>query len=270
MSGKKTISNSGSAGVSISDQDPPEKRPRKRKNRRSGASVRDDKKRKTRLAAPEKRSWSGGKSKKKDVKAPRRTEHKPKNVGGPNLSAPFTAAVNVGSISAAEHHRALEAERAEVDSQRYFMTCLLQEKLASMISAFSAGFEAGRALVADQATGNVARDWQIEELQKELATARKAAVINNRQIKSDGKQIAELQAQLEESRDAVVLDKLERVRLRQRASKLVDYIVLAGEMMESIEKAGQWRKHFANFEPDLRARFVKLYEHCMDDCFWYF
>ena len=162
------------------------------------------------------------------------------------MSAPLTTTVNVGSVSLAEHHRALEAERAEVDSLRGLTAGFLQTHLASMISAFSAGFEAGRASVADQATGNVARDWQIKEMQRELATARKAAVINNRQIKSDGKQIAELQAQLEESRDAVVLDKLERVRLRQRASKLVDYIVLAGEMMESIEKAGQWRKHFAN------------------------
>ena len=203
-----------------------------------------------------------------DDKAPRRTKNT-KKVGGPNLSAPLTTTVNVGSVSLAEHHRALEAERAEVDSLRGLTAGFLQTHLASMISAFSAGFEAGRASVADQATGNVAHDWRIKEMQRELATARKAAVINNRQIKSDGKQIAELQAQLEESRDAVVLDKLERVRLRQRASKLVDYIVLAGEMMESIEKAGQWRKHFANFEPDLRARFVKLYEHCMDDCFWY-
>ena len=204
-----------------------------------------------------------------DDKAPRRTKNT-KKVGGPNLSAPLTTTVNVGSVSLAEHHRALEAERAEVDSLRGLTAGFLQTHLASMISAFSAGFEAGRASVADQATGNVAHDWRIKEMQRELATARKAAVINNRQIKSDGKQIAELQAQLEESRDAVVLDKLERVRLRQRASKLVDYIVLAGEMMESIEKAGQWRKHFANFEPDLRARFVKLYEHCMDDCCWYF
>ena len=31
-------------------------------------------------------------------------------------------------------------------------------------------------------------------------------------------------------------------------------------MMESIEEAGQWQKHFAKFEPDLRAKFVKLYE----------
>ena len=208
-----------------------------------------------------------------DDKAPRRTEQQQKNtkkVGGPNLSAPLTTTVNVGSVSLAEHHRALEAERAEVDSLRGLTAGFLQTHLASMISAFSAGFEAGRASVADQATGNVAHDWRIKEMQRELATARKAAVINNRQIKSDGKQIAELQAQLEESRDAVVLDKLERVRRTQRASKLVDYIVLAGEMMESIEKAGQWQKHFANFEPDLRARFVKLYEHCMDDCFWYF
>ncbi len=30
--------------------------------------------------------------------------------------------------------------------------------------------------------------------------------------------------------------------------------------MESIEVAGQWQKHFAKLEPDLRAKFVKLYD----------
>jgi F0F1-type ATP synthase gamma subunit len=148
-----------------------------------------------------------------DDKAPRRTgqqQKNPKKVGGPNLSAPLTATVNVGSVSLAEHHRALEAERAEVDSLRGLTAGFLQTHLASMISAFSAGFEAGRASVADPATGNAARDWRIKELQRELATARKAAVTKDRQIKSDGKQIAELQAQLEKSRDEIERIKLER------------------------------------------------------------
>ncbi len=41
-----------------------------------------------------------------------------------------------------------------------------------------------------------------------IKKARKAAAINSQQIKSDGKQIAELQAQLEKSRDAVAHNKL--------------------------------------------------------------
>ncbi len=35
--------------------------------------------------------------------------------------------------------------------------------------------------------------------------------------------------------------------------------------MELIEEAGQWRKHFAKFEQELRAKFVRLYELARTD-----
>ena len=83
-----------------------------------------------------------------------------------------------------------------------------------------------------------------------------------------------MQAQLEKSRDAAAHIKLELdqamkkmaefkdywLRTRDKYFRLRDYTEELDGLMESIEEAGQWQKHFAKFEPDLRAKFVRLYE----------
>jgi chromosome segregation ATPase len=267
----------GSVGVSISDQD--RKRRKQRKNRPSGAADRDKKKRLKRPGPRNCERWSGGKSERKVGDGSHRSkrveekkdgdEKSPDNVAGPD-AALLTESVNVSLL--AETHRKLEAEKAEVDSLRAFSTGLLQNLLAFANAAYTQGFAAGCASLAGQDVE--ARNRQIEELQREVTTARKAAAINSRQIKSDGKQIAELQAQLEKSRDEIERIKLERDEAKKKAAEYIDYFnrtrnkyfrlrdytrELYG-LMESIEEAGQWQKHFAKFEPDLRAKFVKLYD----------
>ena len=308
MRGDKTTNSSGSngsMGVSISDQD---RKPRRRRlNRPTGASDRDNKKRLKRPTGHHNcERWSGGKSERKNSNGPRRSKSVPKkdgdgprrsksvekkdgdgslrskrveekkdgdekspdNVAGPD-AALLTESVNVVSLLA-ETHRKLEAEKAEVDSLRAFSTGLLLNLPAFANAAYAQGFAAGCASLAGQ--DFEARNRQIEELQREVTTARKAAAINSRQIKSDGKQIAELQAQLEKSRDEIERIKLERDEAKKKAAEYIDYFnrtrnkyfrlrdytrELYG-LMESIEEAGQWQKHFAKFEPDLRAKFVKL------------
>ena len=271
----------GSVGVSISDQD--RKRRKQRKNRPSGAADRDKKKRLKRPGPRNCERWSGGKSERKVGDGSHRSkrveekkdgdEKSPDNVAGPD-AALLTESVNVSLL--AETHRKLEAEKAEVDSLRAFSTGLLQNMLAFANAAYTQGFAAGCASLAGQDVE--ARNRQIEELQREVTTARKAAAINSRQIKSDGKQIAELQAQLEKSRDAAAHIKLELDQATKKAAEFKDYFLrtriklidasgYAKEfigLMESIEEAGQWQKHFAKFEPDLRAKFVRLYELATD------
>jgi DNA repair exonuclease SbcCD ATPase subunit len=286
-------------GVSISDQD--RKSRRRRLNRPTGASDRDNKKRLKRPTGHRNcERWSGGKSERKNSNGPRRSKSVPKkdgdgshrskrerveekedgdekspdNAAGPD-AAFLTESVNVVSLLA-ETHRKLEAEKAEVDSLRAFSTGLLLNLPAFANAAYAQGFAAGCASLAGQ--DFEARNRQIEELQREVTTARKAAAINSRQIKSDGKQIAELQAQLEKSRDEIERIKLERDEAKKKAAEYIDYFnrtrnkyfrlrdytrELDG-LMESIEEAGQWQKHFAKFEPDLRAKFVRLYELATD------
>ena len=278
MRGEKAQSNSsGSAGVSTSDQGPPKQQ--RRRDRKPGSYERRTKKlNREKIAVPSPENcqrWSGGKSGKKveNCEASRRTKHKqPTNVHSP--SAPLIDPVLF--VSAAFHHRKLEVERSEVDSLRNIAMSLLLNRQASANKLFSDGFAAGLAAAADQAVDS--RDRQIEELKKELATARKAAASQVRQTKSDGKQIAELQAQLEKSRDEIVSNKLEidrawkeEANVRRLKSMLTDYCGLAGEILEPIVKSGQWQKHFSNFEPGLRAQLVKLYKHCCeDDSYWDF
>jgi hypothetical protein len=85
-------------------------------------------------------------------------------------------------------------------------------------------------------------------------------------MKSDGKQIAELQAQLEKSRDAVAHNKLELDQAMKKVAEFKDYWLrtrdtyfclrdyteeLYGlmESNQSIEEAGQWLLQYSSWCP---------------------